>query len=191
MNEASDQVTRLLRVAAEGADVAGELFPLVYDELRAIAGRRMASERAQHTLQATALVHEAYLRLVHDEEMDWNGRRHFFGAAAQAMRRVLGDHARKAKAEKRGGDRAKMSITAAEMLAEGDDAETLLALDEALDRLEAEDPRAAEVARLRFFAGLSVEEVTHALEVSERTVLREWAYARARLFELLGGEEHS
>ena len=180
-------VTALLHRAVVDGEVASELFPLVYGELRAIAARRMSGERAEHTLQATALVHEAYLRLVNDERMDWRGRRHFFGAAAEAMRRVLVDHARKAKAEKRGGDRARLSITAAQLVQEDDDPEALLALDEALGKLEREDPRAAEVARLRTFAGLSVAEVTDALELSERTVMREWAYARARLYELLGG----
>lgn len=191
MPQPAEEVTRLLKLASQEGEVASELFPLVYGELRAIAARRMSSERAEHTLQATALVHEAYMRLVQDQHMDWSGRRHFFGAAAEAMRRVLVDHARKAQAEKRGGDRARLSMTAALLVEGDDDPETLLALDDALTKLETEDARAAEVARLRYFAGLTVAEVTEALEVSERTVMREWAYARARLFELLGGSERA
>lgn len=178
-------------VTAILADVSGpraaweRLLPLVYDELRELAARQVARERAGHTLQATALVHEAWLRLVGDEAVAWSGRRHFFGAAAEAMRRVLVDHARKVRAAKRGGDRARLSLTLSGLAVE-DDPDRLLALDEALSRLQAEDERAAEVAWLRFFAGLSVEETALALEVSQRTVMREWTFARARLSELLG-----
>lgn len=182
---ARERVTRLLRDCGEDREAWAELLPIVYDELRQIARRRMDAERAQHTLEATALVHEAWMRLVGDRGMDWKSRRHFFGAAAEAMRRVLVDHARKVKSEKRGGNRERVPITVCELGVE-DDPDRLLALDEALGLLEAEDARAAEVARLRFFAGLDVEETAHALEVSERTVMREWAYARARLAQLLG-----
>lgn len=174
----------LLQRAVDRGDWS-DLLPLVYDELRELARRRMASERSEHTLQATALVHEAYLRLAGDQDMDWKSRRHFFGAAAEAMRRVLVDHARKVKSEKRGGDRARMTLTVAEMAEDGDP-DRVLALDDALTKLGQEDARAAEVARLRFWAGLGVEDTAKALEVSERTVMREWAYARARLAELLG-----
>ncbi len=177
-------VTRLLQDGAMGKD----LFPIVYEELRALAQNRMGGERAQHTLQATALVHEAYMRLVRDRDMQWRNRRHFFGAAAEAMRRVLVDHARRVKSEKRGGERARLSISVGG-LAREDDPELLLALDDAISKLEGEDPRSAEVARLRFFAGLANEDVAKALDVSQRTVARDWAYARARLMELLGDEE--
>lgn len=180
------QVTRLLHEASEREDAWSELLPLVYGELRALAARRMGSERVAHTLQATALVHEAYMRLVGDSEMDWKGRGHFFGAAAEAMRRVLVDHARRAKSAKRGGERARVSLTVADVVLE-DDPQRLLDLDEALGQLRKEDAAAADVARLRYFAGLSVEETALALDVSERTVMREWAYARARLSELLAG----
>lgn len=187
MEPAKERVTRLLRDCGDDRQAWAELLPIVYDELRQIARRRMAGERAQHTLEATALVHEAWMRLVDDRGMDWKGRRHFFGAAAEAMRRVLVDHARKVKSEKRGGQRERVPITVCDLGVE-DDPDRLLALDDALEVLAKEDERAAEVARLRFFAGLDVEETAHALEVSERTVMREWAYARARLAEILGSD---
>lgn len=177
-------MTRLLREASEREDAWSELLPLVYEELRVLAASRMRAERAGHTLEATALVHEAYLRLVGDVDMEWRSRRHFFGAAAESMRRVLVDHARKAKSAKRGGDRARLSFTVAELV-QHDDPDRLLALDDALTTLQGEDARAAEVARLRFYTGLGVEETALALDVSERTVMREWSYARARLAELL------
>lgn len=180
-------VTRLLHDASSRKDAWSELLPIVYEELQSLARNRMRAERGEHTLQATALVHEAYLRLVGDRDMAWENRRHFFGAAAEAMRRVLVDHARKAKSQKRGGDRARMSITVAELV-QNDDPDRLLAVDEALSLLEKEDARAAEVARLRFFTGLAVEETALAMGLSERTVMREWSYARARLAELLAEE---
>jgi RNA polymerase sigma factor (TIGR02999 family) len=172
--------------AGDRQDLWREVLPLVYDELKAIASRRMAQERGEHTLQATALVHEAWLRLVGDEGMAWTSRRHFFGAAARAMQRVLVDHARRAQAEKRGGRAGRVSITVGDLVLT-DDPERLLALDEAFATLEGEDARAAEVARLRLFSGLEVREVAQALELSERTTAREWAFARARLADLLGG----
>lgn len=175
--------SELTQLLAAGAD-ANRLLPLVYDELRGLARARMARERDDHTLQATALVHEAWERLARDTRMDWQGRRHFFGAAAEAMRRILVDHARRSGAAKRGGDLERVTLGGVD--APHDFAnEQLLALTEALDQLETEDPRAAEVTRLRFLAGLSVEETAATLEISERTVAREWAFARARLFELL------
>jgi RNA polymerase sigma factor (TIGR02999 family) len=191
MSEPRPDVTLLLREVSNRESAWSELLPLVYDELRGLARRRMSRERAEHTLDATGLVHEAYMRLVGDRDMEWSSRRHFFGAAAEAMRRVLVDHARKQKSQKRGGDRARLSFTVAELV-HHDDPDQLLALDEALTRLEAEDPRAAEVARLRFYTGLGVEETALALGVSERTVMREWSYARARLAEVLSvGEDRA
>ncbi len=178
-SEARDRVTRIL---GEGA--WNDLLPVVYDELRALAQRRMGGERSEHTLQATALVHEAWLRLAGDDEMEWSSRKHFFGAAARAMQRVLVDHARRAKADKRGGGAARVTISVMEFAGEGDP-ERLIALNDATERLEREDARAAEVARLRLYAGLEVADVAKALSVSERTVAREWAYARARLAEML------
>jgi RNA polymerase sigma factor (TIGR02999 family) len=185
--EPQDRVTQILRAGAEDENAWSQLLPLIYDELHTIAKKRMSSERPDHTLQATALVNEAYMRLVTDQDMDWKSRRHFFGAAAEAMRRILIDHARKVRSQKRGGDRARVTLSVAGLV-DDTDPNNILALDEALSTLEREDPRAAEVARLRYYTGLEVEETAKALEISPRTVMREWAYARARLFELMGGE---
>jgi len=185
-----ERVTRILSAGADDESAWSQLLPLIYDELHTIARKRMASERPDHTLQATALVNEAYMRLIHDQDMDWKSRRHFFGAAAEAMRRILIDHARKVRSQKRGGDRARITLSVAGDLVQ-EDPDQILALDEALETLQKEDPRAAEVARLRYFTGLDVAETAKALEVSERTVMREWAFARARLFELMGGEAGS
>jgi RNA polymerase sigma factor (TIGR02999 family) len=185
MSDRLEEVTTLLRSDLPEAERHERLLPLIYDELHGLARRRMASERTDHTLQPTALVHEAYMRLVKDRDMEWQGRRHFYGAAAEAMRRVLIDHARKVRAAKRGGEAERVTLGGAGLEVELD-ADQVLALDEALATLEAEDARAAEVVRLRYYTGLSVEETAGLLEVSERTVHREWTYARARLAELLG-----
>jgi len=186
--EGRADLSRLLVEAGARADAWRELWPLVYGELREIAAARMRNERAGHTLAATALVHEAWMRLAGDDGMTWTSRRHFYGAAARAMQRVLVDHARAVRAEKRGGDRARMSITF-DALAHGEaDPERTIHVADALDVLEREDPRAAEIARMRWFAGLEVHEVALALDVTERTVLRDWAFARARLSQLLGDE---
>ena len=188
-NAEGNNVTLLLEaVSAGGVDaneLHGKLLPLVYDELRKLAAGRMRGEREGHTLEATALVHEAWMRLVGNDRMSWSSRRHFFGAAAEAMRRVLVDHARKVRSAKRGGEAARISLSLADLQVD-EDPDRVLALDEALDKLAEEDPRAAEVARLRWFAGLEVSETAAALEVSERTIMREWAFAKARLSELLG-----
>jgi RNA polymerase sigma factor (TIGR02999 family) len=181
---ASD-LTRLLARAGGRDDLWRDVLPLVYAELRSLAEGRMRNERGEHTLQATALVHEAWLRLVGDERMAWPSRRHFFGAAARAMQRVLVDHARRARADKRGGGAQRTSITVGG-IATADDPERMLAFADAVETLEREDARAAEVARLRLFAGIEVQDVARALEISERTAAREWAFARARLAELLG-----
>ena len=180
-------VTRLIALAAGGDAVAAdELFPLVYDELRRLARRRMAEERAGHTLQATALVHEVYLKLVGDQKEAWGGRGQFFAAAAEAMRRILIDHARRHAGLKRGGGRGKVPLSAVDLAtASRDHAPEILALDEAISRLEQVSPDVAAVVRLRFYAGLSVEETAEALGISPRTVKREWTYARARLFREL------
>ncbi|KAA3605471.1 MAG: RNA polymerase subunit sigma-70 [Planctomycetota bacterium] len=184
MDLRKQEVTRLLRNADAGSPGATALFQAIYQELHSLASRRMARERSGHTLQATALVHEAYLRLVDQTEMVWDNRRHFFGAAAKAMERLLIDHARKARSLKRGGGQARVAITLSG-LADEQDPERILALHQALERLAEEDPRAAEIARLRFSAGMETEETARSLEISPRTVARDWAYARARLFELM------
>jgi len=185
MTEREGEVTRILR--AGGGAISEEILPHVYEELRSIARQRMSRERADHTLQATALVHEAYSKLLGDEHMDWQDRAHFYAAAAEAMRRVLIDHARKVGSQKRGGDRMRVTLGGPDEAVEME-AFRLLALNDALDVLATEDERAAEVTRLRFFAGLSTEETAHALGISERSVAREWAYAKARLTDLLGEE---
>lgn len=180
-----NDVTRLLG-AMEGGDArAGdELLPLVYDQLRRIAQQKMAQERPDHSLQATALVHEVYLRLVGEEDVKWVNRAHFFAAAAEAMRRILVESARSRGRLKRGGERKRMPLSVVDLAAENDPAE-ILALSDALERLEKQDPRMAKLVMLRFFSGLSVEETASAMEMSPRTVKREWAIARAWLFREL------
>lgn len=180
------QITRLLNAAAAGDPCApDELFSLVYDQLRAIAHKRMASERGNHTLQATALVNETCVRLLGKPVVPWAGRAHFFRAAAQAMRQILMDHARARNADKRGGGRAALSVTNVADLVVTDDPSGFLALDDAISRLEAVDALAASVVRLRFFAGLAPAEVAEALGASERTVRREWTFARGWLRDAL------
>jgi RNA polymerase sigma factor (TIGR02999 family) len=169
-------------------DASDQLLPLVYDQLRAIAQQRMNEERAGHTLQATALVHEAYLRLVGDEDVAWADRSHFYAAAVEAMRRILIDHARRRGAVKRGGEWRRAAVNVAS-LALDENLDNFLALDEAILRLEGQDRTAAQVVRLRFYAGLSIEDTARILEVSPRTVKREWTYARTWLLHHLENEE--
>jgi RNA polymerase sigma factor (TIGR02999 family) len=175
-------VTQLLRAIEQGDPAAADqLLPLVYHELRRLAAARMAREAPDHTFQATALVHEAYLRLVGpDGSRRWNGRAHFFAAAAEAMRRVLIQAARRRHAAKRGGDGQRVDLEL-DSLPLPERPERLLALDEALDRLAATDPAKAELVKLRFFAGLTIDETGEALGLSAATVERQWAYARAWL----------
>lgn len=192
----SMSVTQILARIQEGdRRAAGELMPLVYEELRKLAEVRLANERAGHTLQATALVHEAYLRLVGDEDRPvWENRRHFFGAAAEAMRRILIESARRRAALKRGEGGAKVPLEEAYLVIEEPDVD-LLALDEALERLGETDPPAAELVRLRYFAGLTHPEAADVLGLPLRTVERTWSYARAWLLRALqepsGGGENS
>ena len=180
-----DDITVALHARRSDPAAEADLIALVYDQLRAMAQRRMNHERPGHTLQATALVHEACHRLLGEDSPDWEDRGHFFRAAAEAMRRILIDHARKKKSLKRGGDRGQVPLTVVDLAADHDP-QQILELDEALTSLKNEDPVAADVVQLRFFGGLSVEETARVLGTSERTVAREWAFARARLFELLG-----
>lgn len=178
-------VTQMLQQAGAGDPRAAErLLPLVYDELRRLADARLRRTPPGHTLQATALVHEVYVRLIGGAEPTWESRAHFFRVAADAMRRYLIDHARRRDAVKRGGGVKPMPISAIDLAVEHDP-DQVLALEEAMKKLEQEDPAAFDVVRLRFFAGLSVEETAHVLSCSERTVMREWAFARTRLFQLL------
>lgn len=183
----ADQVTRLLDEAALGRKQAmQELFPLVYEELRKMAGQRMAVERPDHTLEPTALVHEAYLRLVGDTELHWQNRAHFFYAAAEAMRRILIEHARAKGRQKRGKGRpALRSLEGVADLAAQRDIDEILAVDDAVRRLEAQNPEVGRVVRFRFYAGLSTEDTAKATGLSPRTVYRQWAYARAWLYREL------
>lgn len=178
--------TRLLQAAGAGAPgAAEELFPVVYAQLRTLAQSRMRGEMKHHTLQATALVHEAYMRLIGEGRTpSWPSRAHFFRAAAEAMRRILIEHARRRGRIKRGGELKRAPIDVLD-LASDDSPEQILALDAAIAQLEARDARAAEIVRLRFYAGLSVEDVASALKLSDRTVKREWSFARAWLFQEL------
>ncbi len=179
------QVTRLLDAAAAGdRQAAADLLPLVYDELRKLAAARMAAEAPGHTLDATALVHEAYLRLVGDQQFD--GRRHFFAAAAEAMRRVLVEAARRKNLPKHGGRRRRIELNEAHRILESSD--DLLLLDDALGRLSAEDATAVEIVKLRLFAGLSVDEAADGLGLARATAYRHWTFARAWLRCELGDE---
>jgi len=177
-----DHRSELKRLLAEGDRNA--LNVLLYDQLRSIADRRMAPERKGHTLQPTALVHEAYLRLLQEDGVNWESRRHFCAAAASAMSRILIEHARRVNSEKRGGAARRVTLGLADAAVELD-SEQAAALHEALEQLEQEDQRAAAVTRMRFLIGLSVEETANALDISVRSVHREWIFARARLFALL------
>lgn len=174
------EITRLLEELKGGRhDAAGLLVPMVYGELRRMASRYMRWERPDHTLQPTALVHEAYLRLVGQRE-DWRNRAHFFGVAAQIMRRILVDHARSHHAEKRGGAMRKVTLDEALVYSEEKSGE-LLVVDAALTRLEQWDPRQGRIVELRFFGGLTVEETAEVLGISPKTVKRDWSMARAWL----------
>lgn len=183
------QVTQLLDAISEGdSRASAELLPLIYDELRKLAQSYMAKEQHVLTLQPTALVHEAYLRLVGDAGSRWSGRAHFFGAAAQAMRRILVDQARSRHRLKRGGDRARVELhEGIEPGAEGPSTD-LIELDEVLNALEKYDQRKYQVVMLQYFAGLSVEETSAALGVSATTVRNDWTFARAWLMRQMGGK---
>ena len=177
-------MTLILDRAQQGdPNAATELLPLVYDELRKLAGARMANEAAGHTLQPTALVHEAWLRLAGgDANAPFANRAHFFAAAAEAMRRILIERARRKGAEKRGGHWQRIDLDKVQIATEADD-DTLLLVNEALEKLSREDANAAEIAKLRFFCGFNLEEAGQVLGVTERTAKRYWAFARAWLFD--------
>ena len=175
-------ITRILSAIEQGDPSAAEqLLPLVYDELRKLAAQRMAQEQPGQTLQATALVHEAYIRLVDvDKAQHWDSRRHFFAAAAEAMRRILIESARRKRSLKAGGAIRRVDLDDADVAVD-DTCDDLLALDDALSKLSAEDPAAAELAKLRLYAGLSIDEAAQSLGMSRRTGFRHWTYARAFL----------
>ena len=181
-------VTKILSAIQDGDELASQqLLPMVYDELRRLAAAKMAQERPGQTLQPTALVHEAYLRLVDsDHVQSWDSRGHFFAAAAEAMRRVLVDNARRKGSHKRGGDRERVDLVEPMTTKSGNSID-LLDLDAALGELEAKHPEKAQIIKLRFFAGFSLEETAEILGVSRATAQRGWAYARAWLFGKLNG----
>lgn len=185
MTGMSDDYARIM-AALDGGDVlrSEELLPLVYDELRQLAARRLAGEKAGQTLQPTALVHEAWLRLSEKEGRNWNDRGHFFRAAAQAMRRILVDRAREKSSLKRGEGVRALDIAEFD-LADATRDDRVLLIDEMLERLETEDPDGARVVSLKFFGGLTEKEIGEIHGVTERTVRRQWAYARARLFQMI------
>jgi RNA polymerase sigma factor (TIGR02999 family) len=185
-------ISRLLDAAAAGEPKAtAELLPLVYEELRRLAGARMASEAPDHTLQPTALVHEAFLKLVGPVPgVSWSGRTHFYAAAAEAMRRILIDHARRKQRVRHGGGRRRVDFLEAEVVAQAP-RHDLLALDEALTQFAAADPQKAELVRLRYFAGLTLEEAAVLLGISRATATRYWAYARAWLFDAISKSDNA
>jgi len=179
------EITQLLAgLKDDDPRAAEQLLPLVYDELRKLAALKLARERPGQTLQATALVHEAWLRLGGADQHTWNGRAHFFGAAAEAMRRILIDQAHRRLAVRHGGGLARVEADVAgiELAAPEGMRDELLAVHEALDRLAAHDPRGAQLVKLRYFVGMTIEEAAEALDVSAPTAKRDWAYARAWLF---------
>ena len=175
-------VTRILNSLEQGdASAADQLLPLVYDELRRLAAHKMANEKPGQTLQATALVHEAYLRLVGNQNQRWSGRAHFFGAAAEAMRRILIENARRKSAQRHGGGQQRVDIEEVDIASPtGDD--QLLAVNDAVEKLAAIDPAKAELVKLRYFVGMTVPEAAEVLGISEPTAKRHWAYARAWLY---------
>ena len=177
----SDVTQILSQIERGNTAAADQLLPLLYEELRKLAYAKIAQEKPGQTLQATSLVHEAYIRLVDAEKAQhWSSRGHFFGAAAEAMRRILVEQARRKKSQKRGGGLNRVELSDADLVDGGRDLD-LVALDEALGRLETDDPRAAEVVKLRFFGGLTIKEAAKAIGISEATADNDWAYARSWL----------
>ena len=184
-------MTQWLRQWSSGDKSAlDKLMPVVYDQLHRLAARCLRAERPDHTLRATALVHEAWLRLADSENGQWEGRKHFFAAAAEAMRRILIENARRKQRQKRGGGVERVDIEQIQ-LAEPLPSTDLLALDEALTELARRDPPAAELVQLRFFAGLTQQQAADLLGISPRTAARTWAYARAWLFQQIAGDKQS
>jgi RNA polymerase sigma factor (TIGR02999 family) len=189
MSETPQNVTQLLIGWGKGdKEALDQLLPLVYDELRRQAARYLRRERPGHTLQTTALIHEAYIRLVDQKRVQWQNRAHFFGIAAQLMRRILVDHARSRHRVKRGGSDVRVSLAEASLTVKARDLD-VLAIDEALDHLAQVDERQAKVVELRFFSGLSVEETAEVLQISPATVKREWSMAKAWLHREISNDQ--
>jgi RNA polymerase sigma factor (TIGR02999 family) len=184
------EVTRILAAIEKGdARAAEQLMPLVYNELRLLAGQKLAQEKPGQTLQATGLVHEAYVRLVDVEKIQhWDSRGHFFAAAAEAMRRILIEAARRKGRQKRGGERKRVDLNSADLVSRSAPDE-LLIIDDAINKLAADDPEAAQLVKLRYFAGLSVEDAAELAGISRSTAYEHWAYARAWLHQELYGEQ--
>jgi len=181
-----DRVTELLHSATGGSrEALDELMPLVYRELRRLAGAQLKSERPHHTLQATALANEAYLKLVHQGRVEWQNRAHFFAVAARVMRRILVDHARRQRARKRGGGAGHVTLSEVVDAPVSGGEVDVVALEAALEKLTALEPRYGEIVELRFFGGLSVEETAEVLRISKATVKRDWASAKAILYREL------
>lgn len=188
-NTGANDVTKLLEAWREGEDEAlAELMPLVYDELHRMAKRYMNSQPSGHTLQTTALIHEAYLKIAEQKENRWQNRTHFFAVAAQAMRHILVDHARSHKMEKRGGGKAQIISLEDVAFISNERAEEIVALDDALKELSALDERKGRVVELRYFGGLSVEETAEVLKVSPETVTRDWRFAKTWLLRELSNQ---
>lgn len=188
--DSSDLTQVLRRFHAGDVEAHDELLGVLYDELRALARRRFAAERGDHTLQSTALVHEAWIKLIDQTQVEWQNRAHFLAIAAQAMRRILVDHARKTRSQKRGGDTPRLSLTAAEGVEiKGSDPIDVLDLERALEGLAAEHPEHAELVEMRFYGGLTAREAAEAQGVTERTAERRWRFARAWLYRALEGEK--
>lgn len=188
MTPIDGDITELLKQASNAnSSAAGELYRQVHETLQRIARRRMRRERADHTLQATALINEAWLKLIGDQPVDWPDRARFYAAAAESMRRILVDHARQRGSAKRGGAKPRLPANLLDLVAD-DDAERIIAMDDAIAQLERDEPDLAAVVRLRFYAGLSVDDTAAALGQSARNVDRLWSYARAKLYRLLSPE---
>ena len=183
MSEEPQEITRMLLELTDGnEEVVNQILPHIYDELRRLASSYLRRERSNHTLQPTALVHEAYMKLIDQSRVKWQNRAHFFGIAAQVMRRILMDHARKHTAEKRGGDAELLPIEEEILIVSHDKSAELIALDDALQQLAEMDERKARIVELRYFGGLSIEETAEVLGVSVPTVNREWRMAKAWLY---------
>jgi len=183
VRDSMNEVTRIINAIEQGdPKAAEELLPLVYEELRVLAAQKMAQEKPGQTLQATALVHEAYIRLIGGEAGNWKGRTHFFAAAAEAMRRILIENARRKKRLRHGGDKQRVEMQDADLTIDAP-CDELIALDEALTKLGEEDPARADLVKLRYFAGLTLEQAAEMLGISRATADRYWSYARAWLFD--------
>jgi len=183
MSQEPQEITQMLLELTDGnEEVVNQILPHIYDELRRLASSYLRRERSNHTLQPTALVHEAYMKLIDQSRVKWQNRAHFFGIAAQVMRRILMDHARKHTAEKRGGDAEVLPIEEEILIVSHDKSAELVALDDALNQLAEMDERKAKIVELRYFGGLSIEETAEVLGVSVPTVNREWRMAKAWLY---------